>query len=249
MVLEIILLLVAVLILLILFVSFHIMLVADKKGEQSYYKLIIKWLFLRYTVSKSSISGSDDLARGEVIGKMPENVIVCKVREGTPTETRNLSRDDIIGAETTKKPAEEEIICLEEKKEGEKEEEKKWTIGKIVHLARMLFHPILKLVEDVLKKIHISEIKCNLLYGFDNPADTGIVSGYVYALRGYLHTQYDRIRLYAEPTFVEEKMDVHMLADISFRIASLVPAVVTFLLNRDVRRVSWALIRKKDIPE
>lgn len=244
MVLEIILLLIAVLILLILFVSFHIMFVADKKGEQSYYRLIIKWLFLSYTVSKGRISGSEDLARGEIIGEMPENVIVCKVREGTPTEIRNLSRDEIIGAETTKKPAEEEIIGLEEK-----EGEKKWTFGKIVHLARMLFHPILQLVEDVLKKIHISEIKCNLLYGFDNPADTGIVSGYVYALRGYLHTQYDRIRLYAEPTFVEEKMDVHMLADISFRIASLVPAVVTFLLNRDVRRVSWALIRKKDLPE
>ncbi|MDN5308980.1 MAG: hypothetical protein PWP14_374 [Methanolobus sp.] len=244
MVLEIILLLIAVLILLILFVSFHIMFVADKKGEQSYYRLIIKWLFLSYTVSKGRISGSEDLARGEIIGEMPENVIVCKVREGTPTEIRNLSRDEIIGAETTKKPAEEEIIGLEEK-----EGEKKWTFGKIVHLARMLFHPILQLVEDILKKIHISEIKCNLLYGFDNPADTGIVSGYVYALRGYLHTQYDRIRLYAEPTFVEEKMDVHMLADISFRIASLVPAVVTFLLNRDVRRVSWALIRKKDLPE
>lgn len=244
MVLEIILLLIAVLILLILFVSFHIMFVADKKGKQSYYRLIIKWLFLSYTVSKGRISGSEDLARGEIIGEMPENVIVCKVREGTPTEIRNLSRDEIIGAETTKKPAEEEIIGLEEK-----EGEKKWTFGKIVHLARMLFHPILQLVEDVLKKIHISEIKCNMLYGLDNPADTGIVSGYVYALRGYLHTQYDRIRLYAEPTFVEEKMDVHMLADISFRIASLVPAVVTFLLNRDVRRVSWALIRKKDLPE
>ncbi|MCQ6962490.1 DUF2953 domain-containing protein [Methanolobus chelungpuianus] len=248
MVVEIILLLIAVLILLILFVSFHIMLVADKKGEQSYYKLIVKWLFLSYTVSKGRISGSDDLARGEIIGEMPENVIVCKVREGTPTEIRNLSRDDrdeIIGAETKKKPAEEAMIGLEEEKEGEN----KWTFGKVVHLARMLFHPILQLVEDVLKKIHISEIKCNLLYGFDNPADTGIVSGYVYALRGYLHAQYDRIRLYAEPTFVEEKMDVHMLADISFRIASLVPAVMTFLLNRDVRRISWALIRKKDLPE
>lgn len=244
MVLEIILLLIVVLILLVLFVSFHIMFVADKKGEQSYYKLIIKWLFLSYTVSKGRLSGSDDLSKGEIIGEVPENVIVCKVREGTATEIRNLSRDEIIGAETTKKPAEEEIIGLE-KEEGEK----KWTFGKIVHVARMLFNPILKLVEDVLKQINISEIKCNLLYGFDNPADTGIASGYVYALRGYLHHQYDRIRLYAEPTFVEQKMDVHMLADISFRIASLLPALVTFLLNRDVRRVSWALIRKKDIPE
>jgi hypothetical protein len=112
----------------------------------------------------------------------------------------------------------------------------------------MLLSPVLRLVEDVLKAIHISEIKLNILYGLDNPADTGMASGYVYALRGYLNTQYERIRLYAEPTFTEEKMDMHMLADVSFRVVSLLPALVTFLLNRDVRRVSWALIRKKELP-
>ena len=142
------------------------------------------------------------------------------------------------------KPADEDIIGLKE----EDKNKKKWTFKKIVNLARMLLSPLLRLVEDVLKAIHIAEIKCNILYGFDNPADTGIASGYVYAVRGYLNTQYERIRLYAEPTFTEEKMDMHMLADVSFRIVNLLPALVTFIMNRDVRRISWALIRKKELP-
>jgi hypothetical protein len=171
------------------------------------------------------VGGPDEPARGEIIGEDAP----CKVREGAQ------STED-------QKPADEDIMGLEE------EEGKKWTFRKMLNLARMLLSPVLRLVEDVLKAIHISEIKFNLLYGLDNPADTGIVSGYIYALRGYLNTQYERIRLYAEPTFTEEKMDMHMLADVSFRVVNLLPAVVTFLLNRDVRRVSWALIRKKELP-
>ncbi|AFV24140.1 hypothetical protein Mpsy_1934 [Methanolobus psychrophilus R15] len=225
MILEIIILLLALLILLVLFASFHVLLEADKTGKQAYYKVIIKWLFLSYTVNTRMIGGPDEPARGEIIG---ENV-PCKVREGAQ------STED-------QKPADEDIMGLEE------EEGKKWTFRKIVNLARMLLSPVLRLVEDVLKAIHISEIKFNILYGLDNPADTGMASGYVYALRGYLSTQYERIRLYAEPTFTEEKMDMHMLADVSFRVVSLLPALMTFLLNRDVRRVSWALIRKKELP-
>ena len=225
MILEIIILLLALLILLVLFVSFHVQLEADKTGKQAYYKVIIKWLFLSYTINTRMVGGPDEPARGEIIGEDAP----CKVREGAQ------STED-------QKPADEDIMGLEE------EEGKKWTFRKMLNLARMLLSPVLRLVEDVLKAIHISEIKFNLLYGLDNPADTGIVSGYIYALRGYLNTQYERIRLYAEPTFTEEKMDMHMLADVSFRVVNLLPAVVTFLLNRDVRRVSWALIRKKELP-
>ena len=242
MILEIIILLLALLILLVLFVSFHVQLEADKTGKQGYYKVIIKWLFLSYTVNTRMMGGPDEPARGEIIG---ENV-PCKVREGAQPKAweKDLSEGKILGAESAEgqKPADEDIIGLEE------EEEKKWTLRKMVNLARMLLSPVLRLVEDVLKAIHISEIKFNILYGFDNPADTGIASGYVYAFRGYLNTQYERIRLYAEPTFTQEKMDMHMLADVSFRVVSLLPALVTFLLNRDVRRVSWALIRKKELP-
>jgi hypothetical protein len=244
MILEIIILLLALLILLVLFVSFHVLLEADKTGKQAYYKVMIKWLFLSYTINTGMTGGPDEPARGEIIGE----TVPCKVREGAPSRKweEDVSEGKILGAESTEaqKPADEEIIGLEE----EDKKKQKWTFRKIVNLARMLLSPLLRLVEDVLKAIHISGIKCNLLYGFDNPADTGIVSGYVYAVRGYLNTQYERIRLYAEPTFTEEKMDVHMLADVSFRIVNLLPALVTFIMNRDVRRVSWALIRKKELP-
>jgi len=242
MILETIILLIALLILLVLFVSFHVLLEADKTGKQASYKVKIKWLFLSYTINTRIMGGPDEPARSEILG---ENV-PCKVREGPESREweKDLSQGKILGAESTEeqKPADEDVIGLE------KEKEQKWTFRKIVNLARMLLSPVLRLVEDVLKAIHISEMKFNLLYGLDNPADTGIVSGYIYALRGYLNTQYERIRLYAEPTFTEEKMDMHMLADVSFRIVNLLPAAVTFLLNKDVRRVSWALIRKKELP-
>jgi len=242
MILETIILLIALLILLVLFVSFHVLLEADKAGKQASYKVKIKWLFLSYTINTRMIGGPDEPVKGEILGEP----VPCKVREGPESREweKDLSQGKILGAESTEdqKPADEDVIGLK------KEKKQKWTFRKVVNLARMLLSPVLRLVEDILKAIHISEMKFNLLYGLDNPADTGIVSGYIYALRGYLNTQYERIRLYAEPTFTEEKMDMHMLADVSFRVVNLLPAVVTFLLNRDVRRVSWALIRKKELP-
>ncbi len=242
MILEIIILLLALLILLVLLVSFHVLLEADRTGKQASYKVMIKWLFLRYTINTGMKGGPDEPAGGEIIGK----TVPCRVRESAPSRKweKDVSEGKILGAWPTEaqKTADEEIIGLKE------EGKKKWTFRKIVNLARMLLSPLLRLVEDVLKAIHIAEIKCNILYGFDNPADTGIASGYVYAVRGYLNTQYERVRLYAEPTFTEEKMDMHMLADVSFRIVNLLPALVTFIMNRDVRRISWALIRKKELP-
>ncbi|WP_370574034.1 DUF2953 domain-containing protein [Methanomethylovorans sp.] len=242
MILEIIILLLALLILLVLFVSFHVLLEADRTGKQAYYKVMIKWLFLSYTINTGMTGGPDEPVRGEIIGE----TVPCRVRESAPSRKweKDVSEGKILGAGPTEaqKTADEEIIGLKE------EGKKKWTFRKIVNLARMLLSPLLRLVEDVLKAIHIAEIKCNILYGFDNPADTGIASGYVYAVRGYLNTQFERVRLYAEPTFTEEKMDMHMLADVSFRIVNLLPALVTFIMNRDVRRISWALIRKKELP-
>jgi hypothetical protein len=242
MILEIIILLLALLILLVLFVSFHVLLEADKTGKQAYYKVTIKWLFLRYTINTGRTGGPDEPGVGEIIGE----TVPCRVREEAPSKTweKDIDQGKILGAESTeaKKPADEEVIGVKEKKEN------KLTFRKIVNLARMLLGPLIRLVENILKAINISEIKFNLRYGFDNPADTGIASGYVYALRGYLNNQYERVRLYAEPTFTEEKMDMHMLADVSFRVADLLPALVTFIMNSDVRRVSWALIRKKELP-
>jgi hypothetical protein len=44
-------------------------------------------------------------------------------------------------------------------------------------------------------------------------------------------------------------LDFHIIGDIKFRIASLLPAIMRFIFNRNVLRLSWALIRKKDIPD
>ena len=225
MLLEIIVALLVILLLLVLFVSFHVLLELDKQGRKFQYRILIKWLFLSYSVKPEKFIGR---------GKAPKEEAIPKER---PAE----------------KPVETPVPVKEEKREVKEEkkvkEPQRWTFSNVVNLIRLLAVPVIRLLEGILKTINIHKLKMNLWFGFDDPADTGMILGYLYALRGCLEYQYERVRLYAEPNFMELVLDFHVIGDVKFRIANLLPPLMKFVFSRNVLRASWALIRKKDIPE
>ncbi|MDW7731493.1 MAG: DUF2953 domain-containing protein [Methanolobus sp.] len=239
--LEILIALLIVLLLLVLFVSFHIMLELDKRGEEFQYRILIKWLFLSYSVKPEKFIGREKAPKEEPLpeAKPPEKPVPVKAEKETARAE---------GAPEKKKPP----VSGEKEKEGEKKEKEepgRWTFRNILKLLRILIVPVIRLLEGILQAIDIHKLKMSLKFGFDDPADTGMVLGYLYALRGYLECQYDRVRLHAEPDFIEMMLDFNVIGDVKFRIANLIPAIVKFIFNRDVLRVSWAIIRKKEIPD
>lgn len=239
--LEILIALLIVLLLLVLFVSFHVMLELDKRGEEFQYRILIKWLFLSYSVKPEKFIGKGEAPKG---GPVPE----ARPAERPIPSKAEKETARVEGAPEKKKPP----VSGEKEKEEEKKKEKepgRWTFKNILKLLRILIVPVMRLLEGILKAIDIHKLKMSLKFGFDDPADTGMVLGYLYALRGYLEYQYESVRLYAEPNFVEMMLDFNVIGDIKFRIVNLILPVLKFIFNRNVLRVSWAIIRKKDIPD
>jgi len=239
MVLEILIALLILLLLLLLFVSFHVMLVLDKRGDQFQHKIRIKWLFLSYSLDPMKVLGK---GKSQKKGK--------DTRKAEPPilgEERKESGKQVFTEEEKQKRDKPPVIGAEE--EGENEKSERWSVKNIIKMIRLLIVPVVRLMEGILEAIDIHKLNLDLKFGLDDPADTGMVVGYLYALRGYLEYQYERVRLYAEPNFIEMMLDFHIIGDVKFRIASLIPAVMRFVFNRNVLRLSWALIRKKDIPD
>ncbi|MBN2110941.1 MAG: DUF2953 domain-containing protein [Methanosarcinaceae archaeon] len=228
-----------VLLLLLLFVSFRISLELDKQGEKFQYRIRIKWLFLSYSLRPGMLTGKE---------KAPQEA----ASSGSgPAEKPALGKELKEAASDAGVPPEGRPPAGGKKKDvekKEKEEPERWTLRNVLVLLRLMAIPIIRFLEGILKAIDIHRLRISLKFGFDDPADTGMLAGYLYALRSYLECRYERVRLYAEPNFVEMMLDFNVTGDIRFRIAGLVPPVLKIIFNRDVLRVFWAIIRKKDIP-
>ena len=123
----------------------------------------------------------------------------------------------------------------------------KWGVRESIVALRLLIGPVLKLLEDILRTIHIHHLKCDMRFGFDDPAHTGMAYGYFHALKGYVLHRCAKAQIDAEPVFVDEVMDIFAVTQFRFRIASLIPVILRFVLNRNVLRVSWAYFRNKSI--
>lgn len=196
MLIEITILALVVLLLIGLFISFHIRIRVDISNVRSDISLTFKWLIFEYTIDPA--------------GKI------------------------------TYDEASDEPAGQEEKQDAD--------INRMMYVGKKLLRPGLQLTKGILGAVHINKFKCKLTFGFDDPAYTGVLCGYLYAVQGYLNTCHEMTELYIEPVFTEKKMDIFVLAEMRFRIYSLLPAIASFLFNRDVRQVLWMLIRNKDIP-
>lgn len=131
---------------------------------------------------------------------------------------------------------------------GEKSSKFKWNVRESIAAFKMIIKPVVKLLEGILSCIDIHSFKCDLLFGFDDPANTGIAYGYIHALKGYLLHRCSKIELDVEPVFIEGRLDFIAVANIRIRIVNLIPVLFAFIFNRNVLRVSWAYLRNKGIP-
>lgn len=123
----------------------------------------------------------------------------------------------------------------------------KWTIRESIAALKLIFKPVMKLLDGILSSIHIHSFKCDMRFGFDDPANTGVAYGYIHALKGYLLHRCRKLELDVEPVFIDEVLDFFAVVNFRIRLVSLIPVIFTFIFNRNVLRVSWAYLRNKSI--
>jgi hypothetical protein len=90
-----------------------------------------------------------------------------------------------------------------------------------------------KIIRYLLKSIHINQSSCRLCFGLDDPAQTAIISGYLWFLTSALGIFPARILI--EPCFAGERLEGELVADIEARPLWPVFAVILALREREIR--------------
>lgn len=117
-----------------------------------------------------------------------------------------------------------------------------YTKGQMVYGIR--YH-VFRLLKGILSCIHIRELSCDLDYGLPDPADTGMLCGYLHSLASVLHSGCRKFQYSVTPQFADERLDVRMKGDIRFRIASFIFPLVRFVFSMKVLRTGWWFVKNR----
>lgn len=104
--------------------------------------------------------------------------------------------------------------------------------------------PVIRFIKDVLGVVKFRKISCDLTYGFSDPADTGMLSGFFYALKGLFAKKCSIFNFSISPQFQDEVFDLHFLTNIRFRISSLLFAILRLVTNRKVLGAAWFIFKE-----
>lgn len=86
---------------------------------------------------------------------------------------------------------------------------------------------------DLTKTILFKKISCRLCFGLDDPAQTAIISGYLWSLASVLGLIQSKI--FIEPWFEGERLEGELVAEIEVRLWRVVFAMIQGLREREIR--------------
>jgi hypothetical protein len=132
-----------------------------------------------------------------------------------------------------KEPAKPEEI---KKPKKLKKSRKSPPVRQIAHLVG----PILRLFGDLVNTIKFKSLDVDITYGFEDPACSGILTGFLHAVHGAFRLG-KNIRF--TPDFTEPVLDWYLSASAAITPIKLFPPIVKFAANRQVLRSGWAIIR------
>lgn len=209
-------------VLLILFAAIDIFVDISKKGPDMHHMVHVKWLFISHVLNDRTRSseGSND----PDLDEFDQNDVLGSTKD----EGKNEDTDKI-------------------KSKDEKSSKFKWNVQESIAALKLVIKPVVRLLEGLLTSIEIHSFKCDLRFGFDDPANTGMVYGYIHVLKGYLLQKCKKLELDVEPVFIDESLVFFTVANFRIRPVSLIPVIFRFIFNRNVLRVSWAYLRNKSI--
>ena len=127
---------------------------------------------------------------------------------------------------------------LKKRKEVEKRKketvEKEMDISRAFELVRTLHRPVITLVRRVVRSIRIRELSCNATFGFSNPADTGMLAGFLYAASAPIACS-PVVSVRIDPVFQDQTFGYRTRGSIGITIGRLILPIIIFGCERSVR--------------
>ena len=143
-----------------------------------------------------------------------------------------------------RKPREEVKKQKEVEKRKEETAEKEMDISRAFELVRTLHRPVILLVRRMVRSIRIRELSCNATFGLSDPADTGMLTGFLYAVSAPIaRSPVVSVRL--DPVFWDQTFGYRVRGSIGITIGRLVLPIIVFGCERSVRAEIVRYIRKR----
>lgn len=140
-------------------------------------------------------------------------------------------------------------IRREKEPEEEKAPQKRMTTREKLHWGfeayKSLKKPMLRLFSDLLKGIKIKRLDSYMAFGLDDPADTGILCGFIHSIAGLIYSRCRRCSFSINPVFMNPMMDFRGNIEIRVRIYSLIFPMLKFMLNRKTLSFTYLIIKEK----
>ena len=134
---------------------------------------------------------------------------------------------------------EEEGKAKKKEKTGDK-----MNIDRLFDLIRTLHCPVAALARNVLRGIAIKELSCRAAFGLDDPAETGMLAGFLYAASAPM-THIPAVSIRLDPVFWERTLTYRAVGSIRITVRRMVVPVAVFLCDRSVRAMIVRYIRSK----
>ena len=129
----------------------------------------------------------------------------------------------------------------QEDQKGEKEDAK-MDVRRIFELFRTLHRPVTALARRVVQRIDFKELSCRATFGLDDPADTGMLSGFLYAASAPL-TRSPAVSVRLHPVFHEPAFAYRVRGSLGVTVGRMIIPAIKFLCDRGVRGVIWGRFR------
>ena len=84
-----------------------------------------------------------------------------------------------------------------------------------------------------------------MAFGLDDPADTGILCGFIHSIAGLVYNRCRHCSFSINPVFMNPIMDFRGSIEIRVRIYSLIFPMLRFMLNRKTLSFTYLIIKEK----
>jgi len=105
-----------------------------------------------------------------------------------------------------------------------------------------LLKQVLLLLRGILSCIHLKKFELQLKLGLDNPADTGFLFGYIYAVRGLLPA---KSGIAINPEFSEAVIEGHSRGIVTLTPICFVGPLFRFVFSKTSLKILWGIITGK----
>ncbi|KXS46522.1 MAG: hypothetical protein AWU58_507 [Methanohalophilus sp. T328-1] len=106
-------------------------------------------------------------------------------------------------------------------------------------------NPLFRFVSDILKAIHFRSLSLDMRYGFDDPAYTGILCGFLHAALGIVKRSCPQCNYQIVPCFNNEFLEIDASGSFRIRLYRFMPGLLRFFSKKVVIKNLWISLKNK----